>query len=152
MTHRRAADQSAPLAVVGADADAFTALACLAQQEKGTHAVWVLRRGITSSTYGGGTADELPECGALGLRAQAAVEDGHANALTGFRAAAVEPQGEQLVLVAEGGGRSEPVDQAVALAELRVHADYARAGELREFARAVLPEADDMAVKLLGGS
>ncbi|MFJ6381426.1 helix-turn-helix transcriptional regulator [Kitasatospora sp. NPDC092039] len=38
------------------------------------------------------------------------------------------------------------------LADLRAHADYAPARELREFARAVLPEADGIAVTLSGGS
>ncbi|MFE7564870.1 NAD(P)-binding domain-containing protein [Kitasatospora sp. NPDC057500] len=109
-------------AVAGTGASAFTALAHLAdlaEAESGTHAVWVLRRGITGSTYGGGEADELPARGALGLRAKKAVDVGHASALTGFRTAAVEAQGEQLVLVAEDGRRSEPVDQVVVLTGLR---------------------------------
>ncbi|MFF2955881.1 helix-turn-helix domain-containing protein [Kitasatospora sp. NPDC057965] len=38
------------------------------------------------------------------------------------------------------------------LADLQTHADYAPARELREFARAVLPEADGVAVTLLSGS
>ncbi|MFB6888584.1 NAD(P)-binding domain-containing protein [Kitasatospora sp. NPDC056327] len=109
-------------AVVGTGASAFTALAHLAdlaEEESGTHAVWVLRRGITGSTYGGGEADELPARGALGLRAKKAVAVGHASALTGFRTAAVEAQGEQLVLVAEDGRRSEPVDEIIVLTGLR---------------------------------
>ncbi|MEV6974471.1 NAD(P)-binding domain-containing protein [Kitasatospora sp. NPDC093806] len=109
-------------AVVGTGASAFTALAYLAdlaKDEDGTHAVWVLRRGINGSTYGGGEADQLPARGALGLRAKQAVDDGHATALTGFRTAAVEADGEQLVLVAEDGRRSEPVDQVIVLTGLR---------------------------------
>ncbi|MGY0459288.1 FAD-dependent oxidoreductase [Kitasatospora sp. cg17-2] len=109
-------------AVVGTGASAFTALAHLgdlAEEESGTHAVWVLRRDLTGSTYGGGEADQLPARGALGLRAKKAVDDGHASALTGFRTAAVEPEGDQLVLVAEDGRRSEPVDQVVVLTGLR---------------------------------
>lgn len=109
-------------AVVGTGASAFTALAYLAdlaKDEPGTHAVWVLRRGINGSTYGGGEADQLPARGALGLRAKKAVDDGHASALTGFRTAAVEPDGERLVLVAEDGRRSEPVDRVVVLTGLR---------------------------------
>ncbi|WP_263454383.1 hypothetical protein [Streptomyces sp. LS1784] len=35
---------------------------------------------------------------------------------------------------------------------LWAHVDYAPSRELREFARAVLPEADGMAVTLSGGS
>ncbi|GAA3223609.1 hypothetical protein GCM10020256_31900 [Streptomyces thermocoprophilus] len=66
-------------AVVGSGASAFTALAALAdlaEEEPGTHAVWILRRDLTGSTYGGGEADRLPARGALGLRAKAAVEGG----------------------------------------------------------------------------
>ncbi|MFG2821473.1 NAD(P)-binding domain-containing protein [Kitasatospora sp. NPDC048365] len=110
-------------AVVGTGASAFTALAHLAQlaeTEPGTHAVWILRRGITGSTYGGGEADQLPARGALGLAAKKAVDDGHATALTGFRTASVEQvDGGQVVLVSEDGRRSEPVDQVVVLTGLR---------------------------------
>ncbi|WP_327673384.1 helix-turn-helix transcriptional regulator [Kitasatospora sp. NBC_00458] len=38
------------------------------------------------------------------------------------------------------------------LADLSAHVDYAPARELREFARAVLPEADGVAIRLSGGS
>jgi cation diffusion facilitator CzcD-associated flavoprotein CzcO len=79
-------------AVVGTGASAFTALAALAdlaEQEPGTHAVWILRRGIGASTFGGGEADQLPARGALGLAAKAAVEAGHASAVTGFRTTAM---------------------------------------------------------------
>ncbi|KFG02316.1 flavoprotein [Streptomyces scabiei] len=110
-------------AVVGSGASAFTALALLADLAKeeggGTHAVWVLRRGIGANTYGGGEADELPARGALGLRAKAAVEAGHASAATGFRTEAVERDGDQLVLVAEDGRRLDPVDEVIVLTGLR---------------------------------
>jgi thioredoxin reductase len=110
-------------AVVGTGASAFTALADLAdlaRTEPGTHAVWVLRRGISGSTFGGGTADQLPARGALGLAAKAAVDQGHADAVTGFRTTAVEttPDG-RLVLVADDGRRTEPVDHVIALTGLR---------------------------------
>ncbi|MFM9694658.1 NAD(P)-binding domain-containing protein [Streptomyces europaeiscabiei] len=110
-------------AVVGSGASAFTALALLADLAKeeggGTHAVWVLRRGIGANTYGGGEADELPARGALGLRAKAAVEAGHASVATGFRTEAVERDGDQLVLVAEDGRRLDPVDEVIVLTGLR---------------------------------
>jgi hypothetical protein len=109
-------------AVVGSGASAFTALALLAdlaKDEDGTHAVWILRRGIGAGTYGGGEADELPARGALGLRAKAAVEAGHASAATGFRTVAVERDGDQLVLVAEDGRRLDPVDEIIVLTGLR---------------------------------
>ncbi|MEV6652251.1 NAD(P)-binding domain-containing protein [Streptomyces sp. NPDC051219] len=109
-------------AVIGSGASAFTALAFLADLAKdapATHAVWVLRRGISGSTFGGGEADQLPARGALGLRAKAAVEGGHADAVTGFRTSAIEKSGDQLVLVGEDGHRLDPVDEVIALTGLR---------------------------------
>ncbi|MCM2422990.1 FAD-dependent oxidoreductase [Streptomyces sp. RKAG293] len=119
-------------AVIGSGASAFTALAYLAdlaEQVPGTHAVWILRRGLSGSTFGGGEADQLPARGALGLRAKAAVEAGHAGAVTGFRTAAVERDGERLVLVGEDGTRLEPVDEIIGLTGLRP--DLSFVGELR---------------------
>ncbi|MFE1577783.1 FAD-dependent oxidoreductase [Streptomyces fradiae] len=111
-------------AVVGSGASAFTALAALADLSEsddgaGTHAVWILRRGISGSTFGGGAADQLPARGALGLAAKAAVDGGHADAVTGFRTAAVERDGERLVLVGEDGRRLDPVDEVIVLTGLR---------------------------------
>lgn len=109
-------------AVVGSGASAFNALVTLtglAEEERGTHALWILRRGISGSTFGGGEADELPARGALGLAAKAAVEAGHATAVTGFRTASVERDGERLVLVADDGRRTDPVDEVVVLTGFR---------------------------------
>ncbi|MEU4078184.1 flavoprotein [Streptomyces venezuelae] len=110
------------VAVIGSGASAFTALASfaeLAREEEGTKAVWILRRGISGSTFGGGVADQLPARGALGLAAKAAVDEGHADAVTGFRTEAIESDGEQLVLVAEDGRRLDPVDEVVVLTGFR---------------------------------
>jgi thioredoxin reductase len=109
-------------AVIGSGASAFTALSYLADLAKdtpGTHATWILRRGIGGSTFGGGEADELPARGALGLRAKAAVDDGYADAVTGFRTTTVEKSGEQLVLVAEDSRRLDPVDEVIVLTGFR---------------------------------
>ncbi|MFD5795460.1 FAD-dependent oxidoreductase [Streptomyces diastatochromogenes] len=110
-------------AVVGSGASAFTALAYLAdlaKEEDGTHTVWILRRGISANTYGGGEADQLPGRGALGLRAKAAVESGHAGAATGFRTEAVERDTDgRLILVAEDGRRLDPVDEIIVLTGFR---------------------------------
>ncbi|GAA4908831.1 NAD(P)-binding domain-containing protein [Streptomyces coeruleoprunus] len=114
------------VAVVGSGASAFTALAqlaALAEDTDGesTHTLWILRRGLSGTTFGGGEADQLPARGALGLAAKAAVEDGHATAVTGFRTEAVErtPDGERLVLVAEDGRRLDPVDEVIVLTGFR---------------------------------
>ncbi|MGM0347245.1 NAD(P)-binding domain-containing protein [Streptomyces sp. Adlamb9] len=126
-------------AVIGSGASAFTALAYLADLAKSdqgndTKAVWILRRGISGSTFGGGTADQLPARGALGLAAKAAVDQGYADAVTGFRTEAVERDGDgRLVLVAEDGRRLEAVDELIVLtgfrpdltflSEVRLHLD-----------------------------
>ncbi|MFI8304552.1 NAD(P)-binding domain-containing protein [Streptomyces sp. NPDC085927] len=112
-------------AVIGSGASAFTALAHLAalaetDEGAGTKALWVLRRGISGSTFGGGEADELPARGALGLAAKAAVEAGHAAAVTGFRTEAVERDGDgRPVLVAEDGRRLDAVDEVIVLTGFR---------------------------------
>ncbi|MCZ7462178.1 NAD(P)-binding domain-containing protein [Streptomyces sp. WMMC940] len=110
-------------AVIGSGASAFTALAQLADlatDAPGTHAVWVLRRGISGSTFGGGEADQLPARGALGLAAKAAVDDGHADAVTGFRTDAIERDADgRLVLAAEDGRRLDPVDEVIVLTGFR---------------------------------
>jgi thioredoxin reductase len=109
-------------AVIGSGASAFTALAALdnlAKDTPGTHAVWVLRRGISGSTFGGGSADQLPARGALGLAAKAAVDNGAADAVTSFRTDTVEHHGDRLVLIGDDGRRLEPVDEIIALTGLR---------------------------------
>lgn len=112
-------------AVIGSGASAFTALAYLADLAKteagaGTHAVWILRRGISGSTFGGGEADQLPARGALGLAAKAAVDDGHADAVTGFRTEAIERDADgRVVLVGEDGRRLDPVDEVIVLTGFR---------------------------------
>ncbi|MEV7793880.1 NAD(P)-binding domain-containing protein [Streptomyces sp. NPDC087512] len=112
-------------AVIGSGASAFTALACLADLAEaddgaGTKGVWILRRGISGSTFGGGEADQLPARGALGLAAKAAVDEGHADAVTGFRTEAVERAGDgRLVLVGEDGRRLDPVDEVIVLTGFR---------------------------------
>ncbi|MFF7205375.1 FAD-dependent oxidoreductase [Streptomyces sp. NPDC008141] len=112
-------------AVIGSGASAFTALAYLSDLAKsddgtGTHGVWILRRGISGSTFGGGEADQLPARGALGLAAKAAVDGGYADAVTGFRTDAIERDSDgHLVLVGEDGRRLDPVDEAIVLTGFR---------------------------------
>ncbi|MFG2593108.1 NAD(P)-binding domain-containing protein [Streptomyces sp. NPDC048438] len=112
-------------AVIGSGASAFTALAYLADLAKsddgaGTKALWVLRRGISGSTFGGGDADQLPARGALGLAAKAAVDEGHADAVTGFRTGEIERDSEgRLVLVGEDGLRLDAVDELIVLTGFR---------------------------------
>ncbi|MFG3382241.1 NAD(P)-binding domain-containing protein [Streptomyces sp. NPDC047999] len=112
-------------AVIGSGASAFTALAYLADLAKaddgtGTHATWILRRGISGSTFGGGEADQLPARGALGLAAKAAVDGGYADAVTGFRTDTVErDEAGRVVLVGEDGRRLDAVDEVIVLTGFR---------------------------------
>ncbi len=99
---------------------AIIALASLAEQEPGTLISWVLRRGDTTNTFGGGDADQLPARGALGQRAKAAVDAGHLRVVTGFRTAAIEPDTSgRHTLVADNGQRLEDVDRVVVLTGFR---------------------------------
>ncbi|WP_330296866.1 NAD(P)-binding domain-containing protein [Streptomyces sp. NBC_00503] len=120
-------------AVIGSGASAFTALAHLAdlaKEQEGTHAVWILRRGISGSTFGGGEADQLPARGALGLAAKAAVDNGHADAVTGFRTETFERDADgRLILVGEDGRRLDPVDEVIVLTGFRP--DLSFVSELR---------------------
>ncbi|MGW2277846.1 NAD(P)-binding domain-containing protein [Streptomyces sp. NPDC001770] len=112
-------------AVIGSGASAFTTLAYLADlatsaDGAGTKGVWILRRGISGSTFGGGSADQLPARGALGLAAKAAVDNGHADAVTGFRTEAIDRDTDnRLVLVGEDGRRLDPVDEVIVLTGFR---------------------------------
>ncbi|MEB3369750.1 FAD-dependent oxidoreductase [Saccharopolyspora mangrovi] len=111
------------IAVAGSGHSALTALvafAGLAEEVPGTEIVWVLRRGRSGDVFGGGEADQLPERGALGLRAKQAVEAGHVRAVPGFRTAAVEADGDgRVVLTSFEGNKSEPVDEVVVLTGFR---------------------------------
>ncbi|MFE3582635.1 NAD(P)-binding domain-containing protein [Streptomyces vinaceus] len=113
------------IAVIGSGASAFTALACLADLAKsddgtGTHATWILRRGISGSTFGGGEADQLPARGALGLAAKAAVDGGYADAVTGFRTDTFErDEAGRVLLVGEDGRRLDAVDEVIVLTGFR---------------------------------
>ncbi len=112
-------------AVIGSGASVFTALAYLADLAKsddgaGTKGLWILRRGISGSTFGGGEADQFPARGALGLAAKAAVDEGHADAVTGFRTEAIERDADSRpVLVGEDGRRLDAVDEVIVLTGFR---------------------------------
>ncbi|WP_047868089.1 FAD-dependent oxidoreductase [Nocardiopsis sp. RV163] len=110
-------------AVVGKGHSALTALVALtslADQEPGTKALWVLRRGEVGDAFGGGAADQLAARGALGQRAREAVQAGHVEVVTGFRTAEVRTERDgRLVLADEDGRELDPVDEVVALTGFR---------------------------------
>jgi hypothetical protein len=109
--------------VVGAGHSASTAvieLARIAEAHPGTMITWALRRGVTGGTFGGGAADQLPERGALGLRARRAVEDGLVDLVTGFRTQQIRRDAAgRAVLVSEDGRELAPADAVVVLTGFR---------------------------------
>jgi Pyridine nucleotide-disulphide oxidoreductase len=109
--------------VVGSGHSAATAvieLARIVAACPGTTITWVLRRGVTGATFGGGPADQLPERGALGIRARQAVKDGLAGLVTGFRTGQIRRDAAgRAVLIAEDGRALAPADAVVVLTGFR---------------------------------
>jgi hypothetical protein len=87
--------------------------------DPGTRLSWVVRRGASGVSFGGGTADQLPQRGAVGLRAKAAVEAGAVNLVTGFRTDRIGTGDEQAILVAEGGRTLPGADRVFVLTGFR---------------------------------
>lgn len=109
--------------VVGSGHSAMTAIIDLAETARskpGTKVTWVLRRGVTGETFGGGSADELPQRGALGVRSKQAVTDCLVDLVTGFRVESVT-KGDlaSVVLVAEDGRALPAADHVVVLTGFR---------------------------------
>ncbi|WP_423817704.1 NAD(P)-binding domain-containing protein [Ruania albidiflava] len=108
--------------VLGAGHSAATAvieLAQVARVQPGLRVSWALRRGQVGNAFGGGGADELPERGALGLRAKQAVADGLVDLVTGFRTERIESESGRAVLVAEDGRCLTPADRVFVLTGFR---------------------------------
>lgn len=67
------------------------ALLDLAEAAPGTQVLWALRSGSIDRLLGGGLNDQLPERGALGLRARAAIDAGRIDVLSPFAAQRIDP-------------------------------------------------------------
>ena len=107
----------------------------------------MLRRGITGATFGGGSADELPERGALGLRAKQAVDDGPAGLVTGFRTERIRAGRRPGGAGREDGRELAPADAVMVLTGFRP--DLSFLSELRldldpvlQAPRRIAPEID----------
>ena len=109
--------------VLGAGHSAATAvieLARIARANPGTRVTWALRRATASAATAGSAADELPERGALGIRAAKAVDDGAVTRATGFRTERIgQDSAGKAVLVAEDGRELPPADAVVVLTGFR---------------------------------
>ena len=109
--------------VLGAGHSAATAvieLARIARANPGTRVTWALRRATASAATAGSATDELPERGALGIRAAKAVDEGTVTLVTGFRTERIRQDGAgKAVLVAEDGRELAPADTVVVLTGFR---------------------------------
>ncbi|MEI7058746.1 NAD(P)-binding domain-containing protein [Nocardioides sp. CCNWLW239] len=107
--------------VIGAGDSAFNAvneLTAIAKEHPGTRITWAIRRAVSTNTFGGGEADELPERGALGVRAKKAVQDGTVELVTGFRTEQIVGRADGATITAEDGRMIE-ADQIVVLTGYR---------------------------------
>ncbi|MGB2920903.1 MAG: NAD(P)-binding domain-containing protein [Mycobacterium sp.] len=110
------------VAVVGSGHSAMTAVIQLGEvvrKDPSTTVTWVLRRGVSEDTFGGGAADELPQRGALGVRSKEAVEAGRVSLSTGFRTERIDLVDGRAVVTAEDGRALAPADHVVVLTGFR---------------------------------
>ncbi len=113
------------VAVAGTGASAqntLVALSRLAQEAPETTISWLVRRAGAADAFGGGDNDQLEARGALGKRAQAAVESGPIDVVTSFRTAEVsdDPAGDgALVLTSIDGPAVHGVDEVIVVTGFR---------------------------------
>jgi thioredoxin reductase len=109
--------------VAGTGASAKTALVALAQLAEGEPAIrvsWLVRRSNVGDAFGGGDDDQLERRGALGKSAQAVVQTGPVQTLTGFRTRSLVADDDgRLVLESMDGQLVEGVDQVIAVTGFR---------------------------------
>ncbi|KQO36507.1 NAD(P)-binding domain-containing protein [Aeromicrobium sp. Leaf245] len=117
----RFAGRHVVVAGTGASAKgALLALTALAESEPGTTITWLVRRSRVGAAFAGSGQDELPQRGALGQLARAAVDRGPVTTRTGFRTAEVRRRDDdRLDLVSFDGQVVEGVDEVLALTGFR---------------------------------
>jgi len=111
------------VAVAGRGASAqntLVGLTSLTKEADGTEIVWLLRRPGTDDAFGGGDNDQLEARGALGKRAQAAVEGGPVQVVTSFRTTEVtDDPGGRIAIVDLDGRRVEGIDEVIVVTGFR---------------------------------
>jgi hypothetical protein len=101
--------------VVGSGHSAFNTLlelAELADAAPDTRIVWAIRRAEIGNLFGGGSADQLPERGRLGVALRSLVEQGRLSMTLGFRLMRIEQTASGLVASSDGEALP-PVDEIV---------------------------------------
>jgi thioredoxin reductase len=113
------------VAVAGTGASAqntLVGLSRLSQNEPGTKVSWLVRRAGADDAFGGGDNDQLEARGALGKRAQAAVESGPIEVVTSFRTAEVGDDPDRdgvLALTSIDGPTVHGVDEVIVVTGFR---------------------------------
>jgi len=130
-TRMRYAGKHVVVAGTGASAKgALIGLTALAKEVPGTRISWLVRRATVGEAFAGSGQDELPERGALGQRAQAAVQEGPVATLNGFRIARVgQEEDGRLAIESFDGQVVDGVDEIVVLTGFRP--DLAMLSEIR---------------------
>jgi glycine/D-amino acid oxidase-like deaminating enzyme len=122
-TRARYAGQHVAVAGTGASAqNTLVGLSRLAQESPDTKVSWLVRRAGAEDAFGGGDNDQLEARGALGKRAQAAVESGPVDVVTSFRTAAVHDDPARpgaLVLTSIDGPTVAGVDEVIVVTGFR---------------------------------
>lgn len=109
---------------------ALIGLTALAKEEPGTRISWLVRRATVGEAFAGSGQDELPERGALGQQAKAAVEAGPVETLNGFRTAKVSQDENDLLTIESFDGQIvDRVDEVIVLTGFRP--DLAMLSEIR---------------------
>jgi thioredoxin reductase len=115
------------VAVLGAGHSALGVLIDLAKSG-GPPPVWLTRRDTIASAFGGGSADQLAERGALGLAFADLVQSGRVRVETGFRVARIERMDGGIAIIAQDG-REVAADELVVSTGFRPELGFLR--ELR---------------------
>ena len=120
-TRARYAGKRVAVAGRGASAqNTLVGLTSVTVDTDGTEIVWLLRRPGLDDAFGGGDNDQLEARGALGKRAQAAVEAGPVQVVTSFRTTEItdQPDGRMTILGMDGR-RVEGIDEVVVVTGFR---------------------------------
>ena len=120
-TRSRYAGKHVVVAGTGASAKgALIGLTELAKQTLGTRVTWLVRRPSVGEAFAGSGQDELPERGALGQLAQAAVQAGPVTTMNGFRTATVSTAEDgRLTIESFDGQTVDGVDEVIVLTGFR---------------------------------
>ena len=120
------------VAVLGAGHSAIGTLidlAQLAEQERATQPVWLLRGNNPAKAFGGGANDKLRARGQLGRAFARLVEQGKIKLEREFRVSHIALDGTGLIVGADAGARQVTIDELIVATGFRPEFDFLR--ELR---------------------